>query len=203
MVKSYLLCEMASSSEVNINNTLDFPLLGRKLPQYKVQCPKYVTIKSKIQDRPINSFNIFLVSKALENICAEPPQQISFTRDGNLLVLTKNDMQTNKFLKAKNLVSVCPILSELHPTLNTVKGVIFAPSLRQLSDTDIVEGLRDQGVTGCQKIKKFVSGELVNTSLHIISFNKYEIPKEIKIGFLVCKVEPYIQAPIQCKNCLN
>ncbi|XP_017488083.1 PREDICTED: uncharacterized protein LOC108376392 [Rhagoletis zephyria] len=190
-------------SDININSNSSFPLLGQKTPLFKVQCPKYVTIKSAVPEKPINNYDIFLVSKALENICAEPPQQISFTRDGNLLVLTKNDTQANKFLKAKNLVSVCPIISELHPTLNTVKGVIFTPSLRSLSDKDIVEGLRDQSVTDCQKIKKVVKGELVNTSLHILSSNRYEIPKEIKIGFLVCKVDPYIPAPIQCKNCFK
>ena len=89
----------------------------------------------------------------------------------------------------------------LHPTLNTVKGVLFAPALRFLSEKEILEGLKDQDVVDCKKITKFINGDIVPTSLHILSFNRYELPSEIKIGFLNAKIDPYIQAPLQCKKC--
>lgn len=54
-----------------------------------------------------------------------------------------------------------------------------------------------------KKNTKFIDNKITNTSLHILSFNLYKLPAEIKIGFLVCKIDPYIPNPIQCKKCFK
>ena len=108
-------------------------------------------MKSKVENKPIQNYNIFLVAKALEAISSDPTLKTSFTRDGNLLVLTKNEAQANKFLKTTFLSGVCEIECSLHKTLNTIKGVIFAPTLRDLSEDEIIDGLKDQGVVSCKK----------------------------------------------------
>ena len=187
-------------STINIDSSIVFPSLGSRLKP-KSQCPKFILIKNKDQNHPIRSFNIFLLSKALEGISYDAPEKITFTREGDLLILTKNETQANKFLRAKSLADICKIDTMLHPTLNTVKGVVFAPALRFLSEKEIIEGLKDQDVVDCKKITKFINGDIVPTSLHILSFNRYELPSEIKIGFLNAKIDPYIQAPLQCKKC--
>jgi hypothetical protein len=46
-----------------------------------------------------------------------------------------------------------------------------------------------------------IDGQIVNTPLHILSFDLYDLPKEITLSFLKVKVEPYIPTPMQCKNC--
>lgn len=137
-----------NNNHINLNNQHDFPKISRNNfnKNNKQQCPKFVVLRIKIAEKPIQSFNIFLVSKALEGISSEPAQKVTFTRDGNLLILTKNEAQTKRFLKAVNLPSVCPIESFLHPTLNIIKGVIFAPTLKNLKEEEIVEGLKDQGI---------------------------------------------------------
>lgn len=194
-----------TTNHFNINNTIDFPTIkhNKQNTNNKNQCPKFIVLKSKVPDKPIQNFNIFLVSKALEGISSETTQKITFTRDGNLLILTKNEAQATRFLKATNLTGVCPIESYLHPTLNIIKGVVFAPTLRDLSVEEITDGLKEQGVVDCRKITKFTDNHVVNTPLHILHFNLYQLPKEIKIGFLNCKIEPYIPNPIQCKNCFK
>ena len=194
-----------ANNEYNINNTFDFPKFIQKqnANTKKQQSPKYIVIKSKITDKPLQNFNIFLLSKALESISSEPLQKITFTRDGNLLILTKNEIQANKFLKTSTLSGLIPVEITLHPTLNITKGVIFCPALKELSEKEITDGLRDQGVVDCKKITKFNDGKVTNTPLHILHFNHYSLPKEIKIGFLNCKVEPFIPNPIQCKNCFK
>lgn len=82
-----------------------------------------------------------------------------------------------------------------HPTLNTIKGVVLAPTLRDLNEEEIKDGLKDQGVVEFKKITKFVDNKVVNTPLHILHFILYQLPKEIRIGFLNCKIEPYIPNP--------
>lgn len=192
-----------NNSQFNVNNSMDFPKISttKQLNFTSNQCPKFVILKSLINDKPIQNFNIFLVSKALEGISSDPPQKVSFTRDGNLLILTKNEAQANRFLKAKSLANVCPIECSLHNTLNTVKGVIFAPTLKDLNAEEIKEGLKSQGVIDCNKITKFVDNKTINTPLHILHFNRYQLPKEIKIGFLNCKIDPYI--PNNVKTVIN
>lgn len=90
-----------------------------------------------MSDKPIQHYNIFLVSKALEGISNEPTEKITFT---------KNEAQANRFLKTTTQPGVCSIECYLHPTLNTIKGVIFAPVLKDLKEEDIINGLKDQGV---------------------------------------------------------
>ena len=87
--------------------------------------------------------------------------------------------------------------------MNVNKGVIFAPPLKDLSESEILEGLKEQKVVDIYKIKSFVDGNLIPTSLHILSFNHFEIPKEVNVGFLNFKVDPYIPSPIQCKLCFS
>ena len=96
-------------------------------------------MKSKVENKPIQNYNIFLVAKALEAISSDPTLKTSFTRDGNLLLLTKNEAQANKFLKTTFLSGICEIECSLHKTLNTIKGVISAPTLRDLSEDEIIK----------------------------------------------------------------
>ncbi|KAI8115084.1 hypothetical protein CVS40_12656 [Lucilia cuprina] len=195
-----------SNFNYNINNNFDFPKITQKQTTStinKQQCPKYIVIRSKIPDKPLQNFNIFLLSKAIENISSEPMQKIVFTKDGNILILSKNEIQANKFLKTNTLNGIGPVEIFLHPTLNIIKGVVFAPSLKELSEQEITDGLKNQGVVDCKKITKFIEGKVTNTPLHILHFDQYRLPKEIKIGFLNCKVDPYIPTPIQCKKCFK
>ena len=89
-------------------------------------CRKFVVIKTTIPEKPLKSFNIFLVSKALDGVSSEKLEKITYTREGHLLHLTKSEMQANRFLKISHLPGVGPVTTYLHPTLNVNKGVIFA-----------------------------------------------------------------------------
>jgi hypothetical protein len=151
--------------------------------------------------KPLKSFNIFQLGKALEGITMEKPISVNYTRDGDLVILAKNELQASKYLNAKTLTGVCNIEAIFHPTLNTNKGIIYSPHLSALTEKEIVDGLKDQHVIECKKITKMEEGKIVCTPLHILSFDLYEIPQHITLSFLRVKVEPYIPTPMQCKNC--
>lgn len=70
-----------------------------------------------------------------------------------------------------------------------------------LTDDEIINGLKYQHVIACERIKKMVHGELKNTPLHILTFDRYVLPNSVKIGFLSVDVKHYIPAPMQCKSC--
>ena len=191
--------------KVDTNNTYDFPEFTKynKKPKTNVilSQAKFVTLKSINEQKPLSSYNVFLIEKALEGISSEKPEKITFTRDGNLLILTKSQSQTNRFLKASTLSNLCTIKAELHPTLNISKGVIHCSTLVNLSEKEITEGLSSQNVVDCKKITKFIEGKQVNTPLHILSFNLHDVPAEVNIAWEKCKVNPFIPTPMQCKNC--
>ena len=146
------------------------------------------------------TYNVFLNEKALESITCEKSENITFTRDGNLLILTKNLMHAKKFLKATTLSNICAIKSEQNPTLYSSKGVIHCLNLINLSEKEIIEGLTSHCVTDCKKILKYKEGRQV-TPLHILSFDLHNIPSDISIAWEKCKVSPYIPTPMQCKTC--
>jgi len=190
----------------NQNNLYDFPSLQKPNKQpnkSKAECQKFLIIKNCDKSKPLQSFNIFLIAKALESITTDNPEKISFTREGNLMILTKNQTQTTRFLKATQLSNLCKINVELHPTLNISKGVVHCPALTNLTGAEIVDGLRSQNVTDCHKITKIQDGKVINTPLHVLSFNNFNLPKEIVVAWEICKVEPYIPAPMQCKGCFR
>lgn len=187
----------------NLGNYKDFPNMRHQvINTNKKECPKFLVIKNKDSAKPLNEFNIFLVTKAISGLISDP-LSVKFTADGNILMLTKNTQQANLLLKKQRLSNLCEIEVSMHPSLNTSLGVIFSPELKNLSEEEIKEGLSDQQVTECKKITKFIDGKVTNTPLHILSFNLYELPTEIKIGFLKTKVEPYIPKPMQCKKCFR
>lgn len=52
--------------------------------------PKFVIMKSTNAEIPLNKVNIFLLNKALNGLISENNRKLTkFTRDGNLLILTK------------------------------------------------------------------------------------------------------------------
>lgn len=189
-----------SKHKAFIETEINFPYLSSKTNQQ--DNPKFVSMKSTDAEKPLNKLNIFLLSKALNGVISESNRIFTkFTRDGNILILTKTKRQADLLIKTKKLANVCDITCSYHDNLNTVKGVIFCPELKDLTEDEIKFGLSDQNVTEVQKIKKMVDGKATNTPLHILLFDLYKLPPEIKIGFQLYKVDHYVPKPMQCKNC--
>lgn len=192
-----------TATTYNLGNSLEYPPLISKQSKKPKNVPKYVIMKSKIPDRPIKFYNIFLVSKAILGISSEPTLKTIFTRDGNLLFLTKNEAQANRFLKATNLAGICPVECSLHPTLNIIKGLVISDLLTDRTESEIIKGMQSQGVVDCKKITSYQDGKVINTPLHILSFDLYELPETVEVGIINCKIKEYIPNPIQCKNCFK
>ena len=67
---------------------------------------------------------------------------------------------------------------------------------------DIVENLKEQGVSEAQKIVITKDGnKFTTTATIILTFHGSLIPTEIKVGFLKVKVSPFIPNPVRCFGC--
>lgn len=162
--------------------------------------PRFILISPKIVEKPISSLSPFLLKKAIDNISKEY-DQISQLRDGNLLILVKSQKIANIFLKVNNLASVCPVVVKLHDRLNASKGVVYAPCLINVSETEIVTEMKPQGVTEVYKFTKNDNGKQRATGLMLFTFDLFQIPNSVEIGFYNTKVTEYIPNPMRCRNC--
>ncbi|GFX90412.1 uncharacterized protein TNCV_5067991 [Trichonephila clavipes] len=89
----------------------------------------------------------FIIHKALIGIDGEP-KSIKKLRSGDLLIETISAVQSKSFLLAKTFIDF-PLVVTPHRNLNSCRGVISESDLLCASETEILEGLSDQGVTQC------------------------------------------------------
>ena len=52
-----------------------------------------------------------------------------------------------------------------------------------------------------QGIKEYRNDQIIQTHTYILTFEKPSIPKEIRIGYTVERVEQYIPSPLRCFKC--
>ncbi|GFW89249.1 uncharacterized protein TNCV_4934171 [Trichonephila clavipes] len=99
---------------------------------------------------------------------------------------------------ARYCVTVSP-----HKSLNSCRGVISEPDLLGTSDSEILEGFSDQGVTQVRRITIKIDSTIIPTKHLILTFNSPKLPNTIKAGYLHCKIRPYIQLSlyIRCFKC--
>lgn len=164
--------------------------------------PKYVLISSDDPKISFTSLSPFAVKKGIESISTEI-NSITSLRDGNLLILTKNQRVADKFLKTRALSNLCKIKCKLHDSLNSVKGVIYAPCLKDVKETEIVEEMKIQGVTEVYKFTKLNEDMKTRsaTGKMVLTFDLYRLPSIVDVAWYKCKVDHYIPNPMMCKNC--
>lgn len=86
-----------------------------------------------------------------------------------------------------------------HKSLNYIQGKIFLRKTLDLSEDDIVEGLKSQKVVEVKKImNKVDQDKLEPTGAVIITFDLIRRPEYIKLGWERVKVMEYIPNPMRC-----
>ncbi|GFX63668.1 uncharacterized protein TNCV_2824541 [Trichonephila clavipes] len=141
----------------------------------------------------------FAIQKALIGIGGEP-KSVKRLRSGDLLIKTTSALQTKFFLLAKSFLN-SPVTVSPHKSLNSCRGVISEPDLLGTSDSEILEGFSDQGVTQVRRITIKKDSAIVPTKHLILTFNSPKLPNTIKAGYLNCKIHPYIPNPLRCFKC--
>ena len=113
---------------------------------------------------------------------------------------TNRKSQTENLLKIKSFFNLKVNVSE-HNSLNSSKGIIRDRMLKGESEDSIVEYLRPQGVTGCTRFKIKKDGKTVETNTLLLTFNRVNVPKSLKIFYRVVPVDVYVPNPLRCFNC--
>ena len=165
------------------------------------QFPRFLIIESIEEDKQIAKLSPFVIEKQIESI-AGIPKSVKKLKSGNLLIeidrpqYAKNLLKTTVFFHIK-----CKCYP--HQSLNTSKGVIRCPDLAGVSDAEITEELKAQNVTNARRIKVKRDNKLHDTHTIVLTFGTAILPRTIRIGYLITKVDVYIPSPLQCYDCFK
>ena len=124
---------------------------------------RFLIVDSANEDLPLQKLSPFAIQKGFQAI-AGTLKNIKRLRDGSFLVecgkmaQAQNLLQTNRFNNR-------PVKVSIHKTLNSSRGVIRCRDLADMSEVEIRDELRDQGVVGVKK-----EGEVIPTNTLFMTF---------------------------------
>ena len=161
---------------------------------------KYLVMKPVQEGLKLTKVNTFKVEKGFKDILGNHSCKIKQLRSGLLLIEVDQKKNCNKLLQTTKLADI-PVTVEEHSSLNICKGTIYCECLEGVSDAQIAEKLKDQDVKEVYRQQRREGEDLVPTNRFVITFDKTTLPKEVKVGYLICKVRLYIPNPRRCFKC--
>ena len=111
--------------------------------------PRFLVIHSQ-EERSISSLSPFVIEKVLIGMAGEPKSMKKLC-SGDLLVEYTNKKQIENLLRLKSFHNL-KVQVSLHASLNTCKGVVRCPDLKGVSEEEILEEMREQGVIHARRI---------------------------------------------------
>ena len=169
--------------------------------------PRFLLIKGTDNERPLFKLSPFAVNKAIVAVLGSDPFKTKKLRNGEILIEVDKEAQSNKLLKTTKLhltmENAIHITVSPHYSLNTKKGVIRCPDIKECPDEEILEGLKDEGVIKLDRISVFRDGQRKPTGTFILTFQSQTLPKYIRVGYYRVAVSQFIPNPIRCYKCQN
>ena len=159
---------------------------------------RFLVIKS-MEEKAVTSLSPFIIEKQIESIIGTP-KSVKKLKNKTLLVETCRKSQTESLLKVSTFFGLRVSVSE-HQSLNSSKGIIRDRMLKGEKEDEIVDYLREQGVTACKRFKIKKDHDTVETNTLLLTFNSINVPKSLKIFYRVVPVDIYVPNPLRCFNC--
>ena len=161
--------------------------------------PRFLILSAVKDGQSLDKLSPFAIAKALKGLAGEP-KDVKVLRSGKILVECSRKQQSDNLLKSKMFANVQIEVSP-HNSLNFCKGVVRSRDLKNCSEAEMKEQLKDQFVTDVKRIHVSRNGNQILTNTFILQFNIPTVPPTIKAGFLNIPVEPYVPNPLRCFKC--
>ena len=159
----------------------------------------WLVVEGTDTSRPLSALSPFAVQKGFSCLAGQL-KSIKRLRNGTFLVECHSATQSKKLQKATTFVDRAVKISP-HKSLNSSKGVIRCPDLKGVSEAEIKEELRSQGVVEVRRAMFRKGGDLVPTNTIFLTFCMPTLPQSIKVGYLNVKVSLYVPSPLRCFRC--
>jgi hypothetical protein len=147
----------------------------------------------------LSKLSPFAISKGLQGL-AGTMKNVRRLREGQVLVEVDKKAYSDILLRSTKLAEV-PIKVSPHRFLNTTKGIMRCPDLRDCSLEEILENLRSQMVSDVKRIMVTRDGERKPTNTFILTFDLPKLPNAVKVGYLNVPLEVYVPNPLRCFKC--
>ena len=170
----------------------------RTLPR-PVKFPRYYMIEGTDETRPMSKTTPTKGNLILRSLIGTVERVIRLG-NGNLIVGLQREGQVSNLMGITSFGN-SPCKVSPHTSMNSKKGVIRCSAYKGIAEEEIVEDLSSEGVTNAKKTYYQRDGQKRETATIILTFDCPELPKEIKAGYLIIKVEPYIPNPLRCFGC--
>ena len=128
------------------------------------------------------------------------PWRTSKDRDGSFLIECGKRAQTQNLLWTNRFIDR-PVKVSIHKTLNSSRGLIRCRDLADMSEVEIRDEVKDQGVVWVNRVTLKKEGKVIPTNTLFLTFGSPEVPKEITVGYLKVKVDLFVPNPMRCFNC--
>lgn len=201
--KSKIREEIKPSKRPRQNNA-DYDFLSGDFDKSFKNDPKFLIVSHNNPNKNLSELNPFHLRAALRAISTKI-ESMKMLKDGTLLMLVEDRRVAEQFT-SKNSITL-PLKIDLHKTLNICKGTIYSRSLINLTEEEILKGLRDAnpkaGITGVRKFTKFNvnTNQKLATGVMCISFESFTPPKRINLAFETTEVRQWFPNPIRCRKC--
>ena len=208
---------LATNNHYNIMVSQNSQMTDRKrirnLPEFMITSsdsaqicswPRFLLVKGTDNARPLSKLSTFAVNKAIVAVLESDPFNIKKLRNGDMLIEVDKETQSSELLKTTKLNltmdNVIPHNVSSHYSLNTKKGVIRCPDIKDCSDEEIL-GLKDEGIIKLDRILVYRDGQKKPTGTFILTFQSQTLPKYIRVGLYRVAVSQFIPNPIRCFKC--
>ena len=161
---------------------------------------RFFTIRSN-SSADLRKLNVFKVDDEICKFLNGEPKKVTNNTDGSITIEVDNAVHSRKILALTTLVKE-EVQVEEHGKYNESQGVILCDLLKDYSEEEILDGLKNRGVKKVFRFKKKVNDTLKDTSALLLTFDSTDLPERLKIRFgLMVKVRPYIPLPRRCFKC--
>ena len=156
--------------------------------------PRFIVLSSASKEKPPSKLSLFAAQKGFQAI-AGTLKSTKRLKDGSFLVECSRRAQAENLLKTATFVDR-PVHVCVHKTLNSSKGVIRCRELSDLSEVEIKDELKAQGVVEVHRVTVKKEGKVIPTNTLFLTFNRPDMPKEIRVGYLKVKVDLLVPNPL-------
>ena len=129
------------------------------------------------EEEKVASLSPFIIEKVIGLIGTL--KTVKKLRDNSILIETLRKGQTEQLLRQTKFYNINVRIFP-HPTINSSKGILKDPAMKGVSEEEMKENLKSQGVTTVKRIIIKKEGKHNETNTFVLTFNTPVVPKEIK-----------------------
>ena len=136
------------------------------------------------------------MSKAIKGLTTAPKKLIK-SKSGFYVVEVTTDQAAKVLLETKSMANQ-PVDVTPHRSHNTSRGVIVSKFLEGASDDDLLDDLKNQGVT---RVRRILRNRRHPTNAIVLTFDTPTPKDKVLLLHLALDVNPYIAPPMRCFKC--